>query len=63
MSDQSVSRRGSVICRLRNRHKWVQLQTQPEEAYQCLRCGERYFGKLEGGPDIRPFIGGGSIGP
>jgi hypothetical protein len=46
------------ICRLSNSDKWVRLETVSEEAYECRRCGKRYFGKLKD-PDLAPFTGGG----
>jgi DNA-directed RNA polymerase subunit RPC12/RpoP len=48
---------GKLICRLFNSHKWVRLETAREEAYQCRRCGKRFFGK-PGDPDLTPFAGG-----
>ena len=55
-----MSRRGTFICRLLNSHKWDRLQTQSEEAYQCLRCGKRHFGKVGGDPNYTSLTGGGS---
>ena len=53
-----MSRRGTVICRLLNSHKWARLQTRSEEAYECLRCGKRFFGKVGGDPNYTAFTGG-----
>jgi hypothetical protein len=61
MSAVSTSGRKSLICRVTSNHKWVRLETASEEAYECKRCGKRYFGKLED-PDLTPFTGGHGIG-
>ena len=39
-----MRRRGSSLCRLLRRHKWVRFQMD-EEAYWCRRCGEQGFGE------------------
>jgi hypothetical protein len=54
----SYSRVDRLICRVLNSHKWQRVQTASEEAYQCRRCGKRYFGKLKD-PDLGAFAGGG----
>jgi DNA-directed RNA polymerase subunit RPC12/RpoP len=50
-----------LICRLTNNHKWVRLETASEEAYECKRCGKRYFGKPRD-PDLTPLAGGHGMG-
>jgi len=54
--------RGSLVCRLLNRHKWVRIQTAEEEAYRCRRCGKRHYGKLREDPDYTAMSGGSGIG-
>jgi hypothetical protein len=50
------------VCRLLNSHKWVRLETPGEEAYECRRCGKRFFGKpIESMIDAPQ--GPGSVGP
>jgi DNA-directed RNA polymerase subunit RPC12/RpoP len=56
-----------LMCRLTNSHKWVRLETPSEEAYECKRCGKRFFGKrrdkrIDADPLNDPFLDGG-VGP
>ncbi len=56
--DDSMKR---LLCRLTNSHKWVRLETASEEAYECKRCGKRYFGKRKD-PDLHLTESGGGYG-
>ena len=56
----SGQRRKRLICRLLNSHKWVRMRTS-EEAYKCLRCGQRHFGP-RAARDLGAFGSGGASG-
>jgi hypothetical protein len=46
------------VCRVVSGHKWERVQTPQEEAYRCVRCGRRHYGKLSVS-SWAPFTGGG----
>jgi hypothetical protein len=45
------------VCRVVNRHKWKRFETPMEEAYRCVRCGRRHYGKLNQA-GWAPYAGG-----
>ena len=62
MRQARTSRKRAWVCRLKNSHKRVRIQTPEEEAYECRTCGRLHLGPLHESkpPDFLGAFGGGN---